>query len=201
MTGAGDVRRATRHDIIALAGVLARAFQDDPITTWILPDEDLRRRRLPSIYAMQLRTWFIDRAETHVYCRDGAILAGALWNPPGSRRPPLLIQLRQLPTGLRLAGRHIGRLMALMSTITQARPAQPHWYLAELATDPDVQRTGLGDQLMRTHLRRCDTAGLPVYLETAENNITYYARYGFVVRGTIEIPSGPMIYGMWRQTS
>lgn len=196
--GPGAVRRATRRDITALATVLARAFQDDPLTSWILPDDHQRRRHLPAVYAMQLRTWFVDSAETQVCCRDGVIVAGALWNPPGSRHPPLLVQLRQLPTALRLAGRHIGRLATVTSTIARARPDRPHWYLAELATDPDFQRTGLGDQLMRTQLHRCDAEGAPGYLEAPESNINYYERYGFTVTETIAIPSGPIVYGMWR---
>lgn len=165
--GPGSVRRATRRDVTALAAVLARAFQDEP-----------------------------DRAETQVVCRDGVIVAGALWNPPGSWQPPPLVQLRQLPTTLRLAGWHLGRLITVTSTIARARPARDHWYLAELATDPDLQRTGLGDQLMRTQLYRCDAEGSPVYLEAPENNIDYYERYGFAVTDTIAIPSGPTIYGM-----
>lgn len=180
------------------AAVLARAFQDDPITSWILPDDYQRRRRLPAVYAMQLRTWFVDSAETRVCCRDGVIVAGALWSPPDSRQPPLLVQLRQLPTTLRLAGRHIGRLITVTSTLDRARADRPHWYLAELATDPDYQRTGLDDRLMRTHLHRCDAEGAPVYIEAPENNINYYERYGFTVTDPIAIPSGPTIYGMWR---
>lgn len=192
------VRRATRDDVAALAGVLARAFQDDPVTSWILPDADRRRRRLSAVYAMQLRSWFVEHAETHVCCRGERVVAGALWSPPGSPQPPPLVQLRQVPTALRLAGRRIGRLVAVTSATARARPASPHWHLAELGTEPALQRSGFGAQLLRVQLDRCDAEGTPAYLEAPEHNIRFYERYGFTVTRPITVPSGPTLHGMWR---
>lgn len=196
--GPGIVRAATITDTTALAGVLARAFQNDPITRWIMPDDDIRRRTLPAVYAMLLRTWFINHAESHVAVRGSRLAAGALWNPPGRHHLPLLVQLRQLPTALRLAGRGFPRLMTATSAIAKARPAEPHWYLAELATDPDAQGIGLGRQLMQYMLGRCDALEAPAYLEAPEQNIAYYERFAFTVTDTVTIPSGPTVYGMWR---
>ena len=40
-----DVRRARRSDIPALARVLGRAFQNDPVMSWLQPDAARRAAR------------------------------------------------------------------------------------------------------------------------------------------------------------
>ena len=45
------VRAATRSDVPATARVLARAFDDDPVMTWMWPDVADRRRGLPRMFA------------------------------------------------------------------------------------------------------------------------------------------------------
>ncbi|MFD0902125.1 GNAT family N-acetyltransferase [Actinomadura sediminis] len=193
------VRTATEDDIAKLAVMLGRAFQDDPVARFIEPDDDRRRRVLPRIYAMQLRGFFIGQGATEVIVLDGTVKAGALWNPPGRWRTPAPTQIRQFPTVLRLAGRNIGRLVSVFGAVEKAHPAEPHWYLAELGTAPDSQRTGLGRLLLNSRLARCDVAGEPAYLETPEVNVPYYERFGFQVKGEISIPrGGPTVYPMWR---
>ncbi|WP_051342481.1 hypothetical protein [Pseudonocardia spinosispora] len=75
-------RPASGTDVSELAAVLARAFQFDPVTSWIMPDDERRRRNLPGIYVRQLSTWFIVHGVTEVCHRDGQIVAGTLWSTP-----------------------------------------------------------------------------------------------------------------------
>ncbi|WP_346125783.1 GNAT family N-acetyltransferase [Nonomuraea roseola] len=194
------MRVATGADLGALAAVLAAAFHSDPVARWIEPDDTRRRRILPQAYAMQLRGLFLTQGATEVVVHQGAIKAGALWNPPGQWRMPVLSQVRQLPTALRLAGRRIGRLMSVARAVEAVHPAEPHWYLAELGTDPQAQGTGLGRALLDSRLARCDAEGSPAYLESPEANIPLYERFGFEVTGEVHIPGGgPTVYTMWRK--
>ena len=50
------VRKATTADISVLAATLAHAFDDDPLTVWMFPDERRRRRQLPRFFRSLLRT-------------------------------------------------------------------------------------------------------------------------------------------------
>ena len=54
---------------------------------------------------------------------------------------------------------------------------EPHYYLAILGADPLFQRSGRGQRRARSPmLERCDTEGVPAYLETQkEENLAYYA--------------------------
>jgi ribosomal protein S18 acetylase RimI-like enzyme len=49
------VRAMSRADIAGTSQMMARAFADDPLMTWILPDEPERLRRLPRFFAASMR--------------------------------------------------------------------------------------------------------------------------------------------------
>ena len=48
-------RPATRADVGALSTTLGRAFFDDPVMSWMLPDADVRRRKLHKLFAALTR--------------------------------------------------------------------------------------------------------------------------------------------------
>src|SRR5688572_7136362 len=47
-----QVRRAAPQDLHEIISALSRAFFDDPIFAWALPDADRRRRVLPEFFAL-----------------------------------------------------------------------------------------------------------------------------------------------------
>lgn len=88
----------------------------------------------------------------------------------------------------------------LNAAVAPFHPRSPHWYLAVLGTDPSAQRTGIGSALIKPTLRRCDTDGIPAYLESSkEANISFYQRHGFRVTQEIKVPQGPMLWAMLRE--
>ena len=99
-------------------------------------------------------------------------------------------------------GRRIGRAVALLGAVDKAHHELhgPHYYLAILGTDPQFQRTGAGTAVLAPVLERCDTEGLPAYLETQkEENIAYYARHRFEVVQKIEVDGCPPIWTLRRE--
>ena len=74
---------------------------------------------------------------------------------------------------------------------------QPHDYIAYVGVAPEGQGQGLGTRLLRPTLDRCDTEGLPTYLEaTSERNRALYARLGFQVQGELRLGSSPSLWLM-----
>ena len=48
------IRPAVLGDTGPAAALLSRAFADDPLFAWIIPDERVRRQRLPGLFAAQV---------------------------------------------------------------------------------------------------------------------------------------------------
>jgi GNAT superfamily N-acetyltransferase len=195
-----DVRPLGRRDIRAAAAVLARAFYDDPVTSWMLPDDATRRRALLRGFAPLARHHFLPRAGSEIGVRDGTAAAAALWDPPGQRKPSLVEQLITAPTMLWAFRSRVSASVRVMELMEEHHPEEPHWYLMLIGSDPNVRGAGFGHALMRSRLDRCDAEGVPAYLENSNpNNEAYYLRFGFEIMGEIRLPDGgPAMWPMWR---
>jgi GNAT superfamily N-acetyltransferase len=197
---AAAVRPADATDVPVLARALARAFDDDPVWRWIFPDPRTRVDRMAGVFSIELHHVHLPLGATEIAGRGGRIEAGALWDPPGRWRTPLPVLARQLVPLARLFGVRTVPTLRALTAIEKRHPAEPHWYLSVIGTDPPAQGNGLGASLLESRLSRCDERGLPAYLESSkESNIPYYEKFGFKVTGTIRLPAGgPEVWPMWR---
>jgi GNAT superfamily N-acetyltransferase len=192
-----SVRPAVPEDYGALAEVLARAFYDDPVTAWFYPDAKRRMRHARRFFGIRLRQLAIHGLISTNEERSGA----ALWAPPGHWRENLRQSLMQLPMLPVLLPR-IVRATHAVREIERHHPAQPHYYLSVVGTDPEKQGGGIGSALLVPVLRRCDETDTAAYLESSkESNLPFYARHGFAVTKRIELPEGPPLWLMWREPS
>lgn len=196
-----EIRAAREDDCRALAEVFARAFLDDPEMMWVLPDPATRRERLTLLFATDLGKLHLRLGGTEVAVTEaGEIAAGAVWTPPGQWHLPWYRELQAAPGMARALRERLRPALRLSRLVDAVHPAEPHWFLAFLGTDPDYQGTGAAGALLRSGLRRADEQDMPVYLETAaEQNTRMYARYGFTVRDRVEVGmgAGPE-WTMWR---
>jgi ribosomal protein S18 acetylase RimI-like enzyme len=179
------------HQLEDSGHVLGRAFFDDPMTIFIMPDEAKRMAAL---------TWFMRTGVGYglrygdVYTTPERVEGNAVWLPPGATT---ITPLRMLVSGMLLAPLKFGfpafgRLNSVMSLFEKMHKrdmADPHWYLFVLGVDPPRQGQGVGGALLQPVLARADSAGQPCYLETTkERNVPFYNKHGFevVVEGTVE---------------
>lgn len=196
-----ELSAALRSDIPRAARALARAFQSDPVMTWMLPDAADRAKRLPRLFALLMRYHHLATGGSEV-ARNGAdVGAAALWDPPGQWSHSPLEQLRSMPALVAAFGRR--RLLTardVNETMQRNHPEEPHWYLAVIGSDPTVRGKGFAHALIASRLDRCDAEYAPAYLESSNpDNVPYYTRFGFEVTGEIVLPSGgPTIWPMWR---
>jgi GNAT superfamily N-acetyltransferase len=197
-------RPATRADIKALSVTLGRAFLDDPVMCWMLPDADLRRRRLHRLFAALTRYHHLSRGGAEVAPDGDGIGGAALWDPPGQWEHTRAEELRAMPRLLLAFGTSLRKGLEITELMKKAHPEEPHWYLAVIGSDPAVRGKGFGQVLMRSRLDRCDAEHAPAYLESSNpDNVPYYQRFGFEVTGEIELPgrdgvAGPSLVPMWR---
>ena len=189
------VRLARPDDFKPLAEMLARAFYDDPVTSWFYPDDARRMRHARRFFAIRQRQL---AGQGLIYTtpeRSGA----ALWAGPGRWREDLRESLMLLPMLPVLLPR-IVRSTHAVRDIERRHPVEPHYYLSVLGTEPQQQGGGIGSALLGPVLRRCDSDGVGAYLESSkESNLDFYARHGFAVTERIELPEGPALWLMWRE--
>lgn len=194
------VRAFGRADLKPASLMMARAFADDPLMMWIFPDERMRQRRLPGFFAGSMRSTGLRYGATEVLVRGGEIAGCATWLPPAGWIPSVWQQLAALPGYIRTLGSRFVVASETYNTMLRVHPRDPHWYLAGIGTDPPLQGTGIGSELMRSRLARCDADRMPAYLESSkESNVPFYERHGFTVTRELRIPGGgPLLWLMWR---
>lgn len=188
------IRLATGADAPALTQALARAFHDDPVASWSLPSERRRPGQLARFYRERLRTLMADEL---VFCDDGR-RGAALWAAPDRWRvaPAELARMR-------IVTRRTPVFLAGARRVDRAHPDEPHYYLNVLGVEPAAQGGGLGSRLMAPMLERCDSEGVPAYLESSKDrNVPFYERHGFRVTGEVDMPlGGPRLWLMWRESA
>ena len=186
------------------AQALGRAFFDDPLSEYILPDESKRLAPL---------TWFMGRGARYgqlygeVYTTD-QVEGAAVWLPPGKTdmTPIGMARAGLLLAPLRMGVGAFGRFMSAMDHTEKVHKrdmSQDQWYLLILGVDPPRQGQGLGGQLIGPVLARADADRLPCYLETSkERNVSFYRKHGFEVVVDDHLPKGgPRFWTMRREPS
>ncbi|MEW1888061.1 GNAT family N-acetyltransferase [Streptomyces sp. NPDC085659] len=190
-----DIVRATASDVPALAGVLASAYAEDPVWSWLMPrDRDRRLRLLFTAHLAQQvpagRVW-----------TDGERTVAAVWAEPGAWKLPASYLLRNAGTLLRASRAQLPRTAGRLLALEHRHPARPaHWYVEYIGTHADARGTGRGSVVLGGLLERADADGRPVFLESSNSrNLTFYRRHGFEVREEMTFRSGPPMWSMWRR--
>jgi len=190
-------RQVAADDLQVLAAVLARAFEQDAATRWLLPDDESYMGRATRFYELALRE---DLPRGGCWTTDDR-QAVALWEPPGDwgfaqeRLPEVLPELQDIYQD------DFQRVAESFATMVERHPQDPHWYLWIIGVDPARQGRGHGAQLLDAMLERVDAEGMPAYLEASTpRNARLYERHGFETTEIWSFPGGgPEIAGMWRE--
>ncbi len=181
--------------------MLARAFFDDPMVMYVVPDEDRRRRSLPWFFRLAAR---YGQAYGETFTTPDKVDGAAIWLPPGNT---IASTLRMIRLGLLAAPFKFGlpSFMRFMSALNHLerfhkRDVPPeHWYLFILGVEPARQGQGVGGTIIQPILERADHDRLPCYLETMkERNVTFYRKHGFEVVVDDVFPNGPRYWTMKR---
>lgn len=202
-SAAPTVERLRAEERSAAVVTLARAFHDDPVFNFLVPDP-LSQARAALTFMGSVLADALAFGEVWVARSGPTVAAVAGWLPPGAyprgpRRDAVGV-LRDLRSAPRL-GRRATAGMRLYRTIDQAHAqiSEPHWYLAVLGCDPAWQRRGFGAAVLAPVLERADRDGEPAYLETQKaDNVPWYGRHGFDVLDQIHIPRCPTMWAMQR---
>lgn len=193
--GVDAIRVATSEDAASAGRILAAGFADDPVLSWVMAEPG-REQKLQAMFTTVFASTFGPGGGSLV--TDGAVAAWLA--PPGQHEDDdggVALVEELLTAGC--TEDDLGRLGALGAATSAVHPTEPHWYLAMLATLPELRGRGGGSALLARSLERVDADGAPAYLESSNpRNIGLYERHGFAVTGRIDIPGGPPMFPMWR---
>jgi hypothetical protein len=163
--------------------VMGRAFHNDPLWQYLVPDDSRRARTVPLSMGILVRYCLLYGMIYTTSALDGV----ACWLPPGETTPSII---RLVRIGIRSAPFQLGwtgfrRYMAIENyggKIHKSLAPGKHWYLWGLGVKPSQQGLGIGGMLIQPVLALADIDRLPCYLETmSEKNVPFYEKHGFRV--------------------
>ncbi len=191
-TDGSRLRKATTDDVDRLRTTLGEAFFEDPIFSWLMPNEKHRPAQLSRFFDIELQRLVLVRGRTWT---SKELTGAALSLPPGTwHTPPHVAVLQSSCFGMRLH-----RAAGLLAQIERLHLREPHYYFPYIGVAPKAQGQGLGSKLMRPTLDRCDEQGLPAYLEaSSERNAALYERLGFELKREVRFAGSPPLRLMIR---
>jgi len=170
--------------------MLARAFQDDPLSSYFFPNTSQRERMQCYAFEFMLR-FSISYGE--VYTTSPNLEGSAAWLPSDNDVTLWrIIQQGGLLLYFKFGRESASRQFTVFTFITSIHKRHApfrHWYLALIGIAPSFQGKGYASTLLRPLLARLDGEHLPCYLETQnEKNVPIYQHFGFKVVEEATIP-------------
>lgn len=195
-----SVNTAESSHLTGCVTALAAAFTDDPLMTYIWPDQHIRRTALRAWFRISLRGQHLPRgAVNFTTAADGTVASVAAWDRPGRSQQPLWATVRYAPPLVRTLRGRILAGIRVRRTLEAHHPRAPHWYLANIGTTPGMEGQGHASALIDHQLAVCDANRIPAYLvSTRESNVPFYQQFGFTVTDQFALTDGTPLWGMWR---
>ncbi|EKF73150.1 hypothetical protein A11A3_15147 [Alcanivorax hongdengensis A-11-3] len=171
-------------DVDAIARVLAKAFQQDPLFRHFFPRPETRQANAFLTFRFLASH---ARSKGQIVITDGDLHGAAVWVPSHHYHRSVVDMLRFGATRMALRQSPAALLRQIrasdhMETLHRRLIPQPHWYLSLLGVDPTQQGRGLSRELLQPMLAQADSAALPCFLDTHNpDNVSLYQRFGFQV--------------------
>ncbi len=171
-------------DRIQAAGeVLARAFYNDPLVTYLLPDEPTRAPPLAWLMRSSVKfghlygcVFTTPNLEAVSVCLTPQSPPGNLWRLLRSG-----MAFAPLTPGRRRYDRVASAFRPLGSWHCRDAPER-HWYLWLLGVEPVLEGRGMGSAMLRCVLGQADAEGMPCLLDTMnQTDVPFYEKRGFEV--------------------
>ncbi|SFB54761.1 Acetyltransferase (GNAT) domain-containing protein [Amycolatopsis marina] len=205
------IRRPERAELPAVAEAYTAANLHDPVLSWVIDDEDARRRLAvdtgPEVTMPYLESILLSGALVIAEEKTGVVAGISIWERIDYSQGTGTSTLQD-PEGAQFIehtyGEFADRMKLLIELTGQRRPqAGTYWYLSNVVVDPDRRGQGIGGAMLREQLGQLDAERVPAYLEASSpRNRRLYERVGFTdVGDPIELPDGPRLQPMWRPAS
>ena len=193
-----EVRTAAADEVPKVAAVLADAFINDPVFTFLRPGRLRQRARL--------RTMFVVEMEQYVLANGGTVWTTSAYDGAVAELPPGAWEMSKSATSKEALKwmwafrTRLPRAISVQRAMAERHLREPHFYVRTVGVRTALQGQGVGSMLMQPTLDRADSAALPAYIEaSSERSAALYERLGFLHMGVFELPEGgPPVWPMRR---
>lgn len=198
-----NYREITTEEVDAAAALIARAYIDDPLCAFTLPN---RRTREKTLFKLFRALGELSAKNRRLYGVGDPLLGIAIWKRPDEE--DLSVPISSLGKFLPLLftyypiGLYRARGIVNQTEALHARHAPgPHFYLDNLAVHPSAQGKGLASRLVRPFLEQAEAQNVPVYTDTVtRSNVAIYEHFGFTCVEEAAVPgTGVTIWALLRE--
>ena len=179
------ITAASPADIHEAVACLATAFAQDPITGFLLQTSQGYLERVTQFFSLLMRARI--ELKMPVFVARGAHAIDGATMGYSTLRPDWSVGLTEEWVRFEKAIPGLTDRMAIYDEVaTKFKPPVPHYYLGVIGTDPTLQGSGIGTQLIKSfcEVSASDPLSSGVYLETAQaSNLRFYERAGFAETG------------------
>jgi GNAT superfamily N-acetyltransferase len=204
-----DIRHLTAEDgdlgIARTATTIGKAFAPLEVAQWLVPDDPTERERVLTAQFTMIVEAALDQGEVLIASQGPAgsaevrAVAVLFHELAGPHSGPIDYDARLAE----ICGPHIERFRTLDKLFTDHHPGRyPLYWLSHLATHPDHQGQGLGTALLRhIHDQLDNIVEIDAFL-VASNDRTrdLYAQHGYRPCGDLQLPGGPRMSPMLRDS-
>ncbi len=172
--------------------VLSRAFQNDPVLRWQIPDANKRLAKIHNFWELTLH---IGIKYSKVYGTSENLEGIAIWRPPENVNISYWKFVKHggykfpFKFGVDTA-KKISFFQAVNNSIRDIYMKTPYWYLDVIGVDPKHQGKGFARMLLKPMLKRIDKENFPIWTETnLKRNVIFYEHFDFSILEEIIIPN------------
>ena len=178
-----ELYKVQKKDIVTACQVLGKAFHDDTAWIHVIPDENERIEKLPSVFEYIVR-YSLKYGE--VYAPTENLEGIAVWVTHTNVEKSIWRILRSgaFRAALKMGNKIGKRIEKVFDQIDQDRREhmkdRSYIYLQTIGVLPEFQGQGFGRRLLKPMFAKADIKGILVYLETeTKENLDMYSKYGF----------------------
>jgi ribosomal protein S18 acetylase RimI-like enzyme len=198
MTTEAPPHIATDDETDLVTRILVDAFDDDPMWgAWAFPEPSTRAGFREGVFRL-----IVEGALHYPWVwLSGDHKATTVWIPPGGREMSVA-QEHEVDAVLRSSlGDAVDPVLRAFEALDAARPQEPHYYLTMFGTAPGSAGRGIGQRLLSANLAQLDQRGAAAYLETRDELVPLYERFGFRRRHLLDLGRHLTVTTMWREKS
>jgi len=198
-----EYRQLTLADVEPAAQVIAQAFVDDPLTSFMLPFKATRVKSLVRFFRVYGEISIKNQRGFGV----GEPLQGiAYWKFPNQDSMSISVKslgkfLPILFTMYPIGYFRAKKILERIDTFHTKHANEPHFYLDNLGVLTSARGKGFSSKLIRPFLEMADTQKVIAYTDTVtESNVRLYEHFGFeCVEKSRVANTGITVYALRRQ--